>query len=119
MTAAKTPTYAVPSTDEEEAAMQKALATRHLHKLQGAEKLFGGKVYESFRAKLDELLGSNLPVGSATRQNAENLARFLDTMVRGIEQDVKGAEAAVNPAPPVPELAAPGLASAVPPPPLV
>jgi ethanolamine utilization cobalamin adenosyltransferase len=109
MTAAKTPIYAVPTNDEEEAALQKALATRHLQKLEAAQALFDGEPYVAFRTGLDTLITSNLPLGSATRQNAENLARFLDTMIRGVEQDVQGAEAAVNPAPPPPEVPAPAM----------
>lgn len=100
MTDAKAPTYPVPETDEQEAALHKALAIRHLQKLEAAQTLFAGKQYDAFRTKLDELVASNLPAGSATRQNAENLVRFLDTMARGIEQDVQGAEGVVNPAPP-------------------
>lgn len=103
MTDAKAIAYPIPETDEQEAALQKALAARHLQKLQAAEALFASKAYETFRAKVDELAASNLPAGSATRQNIENLARFLDTMARGIEQDVKGADAVVNPAAPIPD----------------
>lgn len=107
MTTAQTPIYAVPTNDEEEAALQKALSTRHLQKLEAAQALFDGDPYVAFRRGLDELIASNLPVGSATRQNAENLARFLDTMIRGVEQDVRGAEAAVNPPPAPPEVTVP------------
>lgn len=94
-------TYPVPETPEQEAALEKALATRVLQKLDAAKALFASDGYTAFRADLEALVELKLPAASATAQNAANLRRFLDTMSQGVDQDVKAADAAANPMAPI------------------
>jgi hypothetical protein len=96
------PTYPVPQNAEQEAALEKALATRVLQKLDEAKALFEGDAYGAFREGLEGLVALKLPPTSATAQNAGNLSRFLDTMQQGLAQDRAAADAIVNPPPPLP-----------------
>ena len=93
------PTYPVPTTVEEEIALEKALAARSLEKFEAAKAMFAGEGYQAFREQLDGLIALRLPASSATAQNAANLTRFLDTMRQGVEQDRSTADALVNPPP--------------------
>lgn len=107
------PTYPVPQNPEQEAALEKALATRVLQKLETAQALFDADDYTAFREKLDALVDLKLPATSATAQNAANLARFLDTMKQGVAVDRNAADAVVNPPAPIPP--APAVPVVVPP----
>lgn len=101
--------YPVPTTDEQVAALEKALATHRRSRLKAAEDFMNGKPYANFRVALADLNDAGLPAGSSVEVNAKNLTAFLDTMIRGIEQDIRQAEQVINPAPaipPVPQLPA-------------
>lgn len=100
------PTYAVPTNQDEEDALVKALSERTLQKLEKAKALFSGAKYKAFRAELDSLIELKLPASTATAMNANNLVAFLDTMSRGVDADHATADGVVNP-PPVAPLAPP------------
>lgn len=95
-------TYPVPTTQEAEDALIKALSTRTVQKLEQAKAMFEGPAYDAFRAELDALVELKVPAALATAQNVANLSNFLSNMQRVVQQDLDNANAVITPPPPPP-----------------
>lgn len=89
--------YPVPKTDEQEAALQKALATAHKRKLEAVRDGLQGDVGTAFREKLAELQALKLPMGSSAKANVDMMLTNLATMETAINGEIAAADQVINP----------------------
>lgn len=93
------PDYPVPETDEQEVALERALATARKRKLEAVRDFLEGEVGKAFTDGLAALNQTKLPE-SSTKANVAAMVGNMATITKAVSDEIAAAENIINPPPP-------------------
>jgi hypothetical protein len=96
---AKAEDYPVPATDEQEIALEKALAEARKRRFETVRDFLDSDVAKAFVDGLTELSETRLPEGSSSKSNVAVMVTNLASMRQTVEQELTLVEAVINPPP--------------------
>jgi vacuolar-type H+-ATPase subunit E/Vma4 len=92
--------YPVPTTDEQEIALEKALAEARKRRFESVRDFLDSDVCKAFTEGLQALGETRLPEGSSSKNNVGMMVANLATMRQTVDQELSLVENVINPAPP-------------------
>jgi len=91
------PAFAVPTTAEEAAAAEVAVAVFYRHRVQAAVDVMTGPEAQAFADKVSELLAGSLPAGTSAADNLPKVAEWFTAVQAGLALDLVKLDAIIRP----------------------